>query len=49
MNVSYPSVCPRCDTLLDHKTESPGGMEAPLLVTCPDCEYEETFRDGTDR
>lgn len=38
-----PSACPRCSALLDHRTELPGGIDAPTVVSCPDCEYEKTF------
>lgn len=43
MTESVPSTCPRCGELLDHRTELPGGVDVPTVVSCPDCEYEETF------
>ncbi|ACV46230.1 MULTISPECIES: hypothetical protein [Halomicrobium] len=43
MPETIPSTCPQCDALLDHMTAMPGGADAPTVVSCPSCEYEETF------
>lgn len=39
------TVCPECGSLLDHTKESPGGVDAPTKVNCPECEYEDLVED----
>jgi len=43
--MEIPSTCPECGRLLDHRKRAPGGIDAPIEVTCPDCGYEKTLAE----
>lgn len=43
--MSVPSTCPECEALLHHTKQAPGGIDAPIEVACPDCEYADTIGD----